>query len=81
MTILTASTAEQYVSDENGSGVFTCLLLDALGGAASNLVGDITPGNVYARVDQSLGPWAQMPVFKTNVKRFISLREVVQVPV
>jgi hypothetical protein len=74
VTILTASTAEQYATEENGAGVFTSLLVDALGGAASNLVGDVTPGGVYAHVDQSLGPWAQRPVFKTNVKRFVSLR-------
>lgn len=76
VTILTASTAEQYATEENGAGVFTSLLVDALGGAAANLVGDVTPGGVYAHVDQSLGPWAQRPVFKTNVTRFISLRKV-----
>lgn len=76
VTILTASTADQYASEENGVGVFTSLLVDALGGAASNLVGDVTPGGVYSHVDQSLGSWAQRPVFKTNVKRFVSLRKV-----
>lgn len=76
VTILTASTAEQYATEENGAGVFTSLLVDALGGAAANLIGDITPGGVYAHVDQSLGPWAQRPVFKTNIKRFVSLRKV-----
>ena len=76
VSILSASTADQYASEENGAGVFTNLLVDALGGAAANLVGDVTPGGVYAHVDQSLGPWAQRPVFKTNVKRFVSLRKV-----
>ena len=76
MTILTASTAEQYAKEENGSGAFTTLFVDALGGAAANLVGDVTPGGAYAHVDQSLGPWSQRPVFKTNVKRFVSLRKV-----
>jgi hypothetical protein len=77
VTILTASTAEQYALEENGGGVFTSLFVNALGGEAANLVGDITPGAVYAHVDQSLGPWvAQRPVFKTNVKRFVSLRRV-----
>lgn len=76
LTILTASTEEQYASEENGSGVFTTLLVDALGGAAANLVGAITPGSVYAHIDQSLGPWEQRPVFKTNVKSFVSLRQV-----
>lgn len=76
MTILTASTAEQYATEVNGSGVFTTLFADALSGAAANLVGDVTPGSVYAHIDQSLGPWDQRPVFKTNVKSFVSLRKV-----
>lgn len=75
ITILTASTAEQYASEANGSGAFTTLFVDALGGAGANLVGDVTPGSAYAHVDQSLGPWSQRPVFKTNVKSFVSLRK------
>jgi caspase domain-containing protein len=74
MTILTASTKGQYAAEANGGGVFTGLLIDALGGAAANLVGDVTPGAVYAHIDQSLGTWRQRPVFKTNVKQFVSLR-------
>ena len=76
MTILTASTKDQYASEKNGSGVFTTLLVDALSGAAGNLVGDVTPGSVYAHIDQSLGAWKQRPVFRTNVKTFVSLRKV-----
>jgi hypothetical protein len=77
MTILTASTADQYAKEVvgGGAGVFTSLFVDALGGAAANLMGDVTPGSVYAHIDQSLGPWAQRPVFKTNVKTFVSLRK------
>lgn len=77
MTILTASTAEQYAMEVagGGAGVFTTLLVDALEGSAANLVGDITPGSIYAHIDQSLGPWKQRPVFKTNVKTFVSLRK------
>lgn len=77
VTILTASTAQQYSMEVEGggAGVFTDLFVDALNGAAANLVGDITPGSVYAHIDQSLGPWKQRPVFKTNVKSFVSLRE------
>lgn len=76
VTILTASTAHQYALEEDGGGVFTALLLDALGGAAANLIGDVTPGSAYAHIDQSLGPWKQRPVFKTNVTKFVSLRRV-----
>ena len=75
LTILTASTAEQYASEASGSGAFTALFVDGLNGAAANLVGDVTPGSAYAHVDQSLGPWSQRPVFKTNVKSFVSLRK------
>jgi hypothetical protein len=75
-TILTASTAEQYATEENGKGVFTTLLVDALSGAGMDLLGRITPGSVYAHIDQSLGAWDQRPVFKTNVKSFVSLRNV-----
>lgn len=75
VTILTASAANQYAMESGGSGVFTNLLVDALSGAAANLVGDVTPGSVYAHVDQSLGPWSQRPIFKTNVKEFVSLRK------
>jgi hypothetical protein len=76
LTILAGSTAEQYATEENGRGVFTTLFVDALNGPAANLVGDVTPGGVYAHIDQSLGAWDQRPVFKTNVKSFISLRKV-----
>lgn len=76
VTILTASSAEQYAIEENGSGVFTSLFVDAMSGGASNLVGDITPGSIYAHIDQSLGPWEQRPIFKTNVKSFTTLRKV-----
>lgn len=74
LTVLTASTKDQYATEENGRGVFTTLLVDALRGSASNLTGNITPGSVYAHIDQSLSAWDQRPVFKTNVKQFVSLR-------
>lgn len=76
VTVLTASSADQYAVEENGSGIFTNLFIDALNGSASNFVGDITPGSIYAHIDQSLGPWEQRPIFKTNVKSFTTLRKV-----
>jgi len=76
ITILTASTKDQYADEDHDGGVFTNLLVDALSGGAGNLIGDVTPGSVYAHIDQSLGPWDQRPVFKTNVKSFVSLRKV-----
>lgn len=75
-TILTASTKEQYATESGGSGLFTSLLVDALDGAAANLIGKVTPGSVYAHIDRSLGEWQQRPLFKTNIKEFMSLRDV-----
>jgi hypothetical protein len=80
VTILTASSSTQYAMEKEDSGVFTNLLVDALNGSASNLLGDITPGSIYAHIDQSLGPWEQRPIFKTNVKSFTTLRKV-QAPI
>lgn len=76
VTILTASTLKQYAAEKDGSGLFTTLFVDALNGGAANLLGEVTPGAVYAHIDQSLGPWDQRPLFKTNVTTFTSLKRV-----
>jgi hypothetical protein len=76
VTILTASKRDEPSAEIGNHGVFTNLLLDALKGSAANLTGDITPGSIYAHIDQSLGAWEQRPVFKTNTERFVSLRKV-----
>ena len=81
-TILTASTAEGCSIEIDGHGVFTNLLVQALQGGAADFIGNITPGGIYAFVDQSLGPWYPRPMFKTNVQEFVSLRKVTpQVPI
>ena len=74
-TILAACDQNQYASEENGHGVFTSLLIEALYGGAMNLLGEVSPGSIYAYIDQSLGAWEQRPVFKANIKTFVSLRK------
>ncbi|MES3004625.1 MAG: caspase family protein [Patescibacteria group bacterium] len=82
VVILTASRPAESAIEINGHGIFTNLLIDALQGGAADLRGHITPGSVYAYIDQALGPWDQRPVFKTNVTRFTSLRTISpQVPI
>lgn len=76
VTVLTASEKHEVAMEVNGHGVFTRLLLTALRGGAADICGQITPGGVYAYIDQALGPWDQRPVFKTNVKAFNVLRNV-----
>jgi len=83
ISILTACKKDEDADEEvNGHGVFTNLLLDGLRGGAADLKGNISPGSLYAYIDQALGAHEQRPVFKTNVTYFTSLRNVKsQVPV
>ncbi len=74
-TILAACDENQYASEDNGHGVFTSLLIEALYGGAMNLLGEVSPGSIYSYIDQSLGAWEQRPVFKANIKTFVSLRK------
>lgn len=76
VTILTACHREGFASETNGHGTFTNILLDGLRGAASDVMGRVTPAALYAHVDQTLGAWEQRPIYKANVQSFISLREV-----
>ena len=75
-TFLSACKETQCSVEYNGHGVFTNLLIGALKGGASDLLGNITLGAIYAYIDKALDRWGQRPVFKTNVQEFIPLRKV-----
>jgi len=80
-TILTASRENEPAKEINGHGVFTNLVIEGLKGGASDIRGHISPGGLYAYIDQALGAHEQRPVFKTNVTEFVELRNIVpQVP-
>lgn len=76
LSVLTASRDNQYAIEIGGAGVFTSLLVDALKGGAADVRGNITPGSLYAYVDEALGAWDQRPIFKTNVTSFATLRRI-----
>lgn len=76
LSVLTASRDTESALEINGKGVFTSLVVDALYGGAADLRGHVTPGSIYAYVDQALDAWNQRPIFKTNVTRFTSLRSI-----
>lgn len=76
VTILTACHKDGVAAEEGGHGKFTDIMLDGLGGAASDVLGRITPASLYAHVDQTLGAWEQRPIYKANVQTFITLRSV-----
>lgn len=77
LSVLTASADDESALETDGEGVFTSLLVGALQGGAADLRGQITPGSLYAYVDEALGAWDQRPIFKTNVSTFAPLRTIV----
>ncbi|MGX1928334.1 caspase family protein [Flagellimonas sp. 2504JD4-2] len=80
-TILTSSRKDEPSKEINGRGVFTNLLIEGLKGGAADIRGHISPGGLYAYIDQALSAHEQRPVFKTNVTEFVKLRTIVsQVP-
>lgn len=76
LSVLTASRDSESALEINGLGIFTSLVVDALKGGAADLRGNITPGSLYAYVDEALGAWDQRPIFRTNVTSFAPLRKV-----
>lgn len=76
--ILTACRPDETAIDDFVSkhGTFTNLLIGALSGGASDILGRITPGSIYAYIDQALGSWHPRPYFKANVSQFVSIRDV-----
>jgi len=77
VTILTASHRDGTASEGVKHGLFTEIILDGLRGAASDILGNITPAALYTLVDQTLGPWGgQRPIYKANVQTFVTLRQV-----
>lgn len=74
-TILAACGKSEYSTAENGHGIYTSLLVEALYGGAMNLLGEVSPGSIYSYIDRSLGAWEPRPVFKANINSFVSLRK------
>lgn len=74
-TIMTASRKSEAAVEELGGGLFTSLVIDALNGGAADLLGNVSPGMIYAHVDRSLGAFEQRPIFRTNVEEFVPLRK------
>lgn len=68
-----ASCSKNEISREGEDGlkysIFTWHFIEAL------KMGESFPSSIYAHIIQKLeGPWKQRPVFKTNVHRFVQLR-------
>ena len=75
VSIITATRSGQEALEEDGGGVFTSLLVEALEGGAAGLLGEVSAASIYAYMDNAMGAWDQRPLFKSNVSRFIRLRD------
>ena len=76
VTILSSCNDDERSKESGLHGVFTDLLLDALRGGCADICGSITPASVYSHIDQALGAFDQRPLYKANVQRFVTLRQV-----
>lgn len=76
LTILASCNEDETAKERGDHGVFTSLLLEALAGSCADIRGHITPASIYSHIDQVLGGHEQRPLYKANVQRFVSLREV-----
>ncbi len=75
ISVLTASLADQSSMEENGNGIFTKLIYEALQGGASDVIGSVTVASMYAYADQILGAWDQRPLLKSHVSKLLPLRK------
>jgi hypothetical protein len=75
VSVITATRGGEKALEENGGGVFTSLLVEALEGGAAGLLGDVSAASIYAYIDNAMGAWDQRPLFKANVSQFVKLRE------
>lgn len=74
ISVITATRSGQEALEEEGGGVFTTLLVEALEGGAAGLLGEVSAASIYAYIDNALGAWDQRPLFKANVSSFVKLR-------
>jgi uncharacterized caspase-like protein len=76
VTILSSCNNDEQAIETGRHGVFTELLLDGLRGGCADINGNITPAALYSHIDQAMKEFEQRPLYKANVQRFVTLRQV-----
>jgi hypothetical protein len=76
VSILTASTSDQFAWGNEFGGVFTSIIVNALEGQAADIRGIITAASIYYQADSLLTAWEQRPMFKSHLSRMKPLRRV-----
>ena len=74
VSVLSACRETEFSMEQNGGGLFTSLVVDALGGGSADVCGKVTVASLYAYVDEALGVWEQRPLFKSHVSKLVPLR-------
>lgn len=76
ITILTSSGPNQF-SYEVGrqGGRFTTILINALEGGSTDILGNVKASHLYEHADDLLGPWDQRPSLKANVAKEVIIRK------
>src|SRR5262245_53988811 len=74
VTILAASRSTERAYERQGHGVFTKLLLGALGGGAADPRGRVSAASIYAYIEQALDSWEQRPMYKSHAAQLPPVR-------
>ncbi len=75
ITIITSSADYQVSKENQGMGVFTRMISEALEGEAADILGNVTVAGLYGYSDKSLTAWDQRPVFKSHVTTMLPIRK------
>ena len=77
ITIMAAAREFEPAIEKAGiGGVFTDLLIQGLKGSAADQAGRISAPSLYTYVDTMLTNFGQRPVFKTNITKMVTLKDV-----
>lgn len=75
VVIMTSCKDSSKALDENGHGVFTGLIINALDGYASDILGNVSILTMYHYVASCLGAWKQRPTLKCNISPDLLIRK------
>ncbi|GHT04411.1 hypothetical protein AGMMS5026_03780 [Endomicrobiia bacterium] len=74
VSIITASTEKQPSIEDNGMGIFSSLLYEALD-AAADILGKISIPSIYSHIEQAFNAWEQRPLMKSNLTSSCVIRK------
>lgn len=75
VTIIAASRSSEAAMEENGHGLFTAAILDALDGGAADHMGWVTAPSIYGYVERRFGGWEQRPTYKSHATGMTVVRQ------